>query len=155
MWRISHCFLTGKLHLPAFQPAENEEERAIPFVDWVKLQLDYDLDQFDEFNHHFHSYERACFPCAFPYKYIVRTETFSEDFQFILRRAGLWESLDAKHKRVGWKKGKFGTMNFGRDYCIRKADFLSPSENSFLHCRPKWPFSGLVFNTFNITIKYK
>ena len=51
-------------------------------------------------------YKRGCLLCDFPYQYILRTETFHEDYQFILRKAGLWDTLDEKHKRVGAKKGK-------------------------------------------------
>lgn len=96
--------LTGKLHKPKFKKKTPEDTRMVAFEDWVEVLLDNNLDQFAEFDIHFHSYERACFPCDFPYEYIVRLETFSEDYQFILRKRGLWKSMKDVAKQAGSKK---------------------------------------------------
>lgn len=53
---------------------------------------------------HFHSYEASCFVCDLPYKYIIKLETFAEDYQFIMRKMGLWDNFDEIHKNVGVKK---------------------------------------------------
>ena len=92
---------------PRYQPVNKEDTRMTPFPDWAQLLLNNDLDQFSDFDIHFHSYEKACFPCDFPYQYIIRLETFSEDYQFILRKAGLWEGLSDENKQAGSKKGIF------------------------------------------------
>ena len=97
--------MTSKLHKPKFQKKTAEDTRMVAFEDWVEVLLDNDLDQFADFDIHFHSYERACFPCDFPYEYIVRLETFSEDYQFILRKMGLWEKMKDVAKQAGSKKG--------------------------------------------------
>jgi len=78
----------------------------VAFEDWVETLINNpEFDQFPEFDIHFHSYEKACFPCDFPYEYIIRLETFSEDYQFILRKIGLWEKMSDEAKQAGSKKG--------------------------------------------------
>jgi len=62
------------------------------------------LDKQSQFDIHFHSYERSCFICDIPYKYIVRLETFTEDYQFLTRKLGLWDQFDDVHKLVGSSK---------------------------------------------------
>ena len=48
--------LLKKLNI-SYKPINVENTRITPFPDFVKIQLDNDLDQFDEFNIHFRSYE--------------------------------------------------------------------------------------------------
>ena len=50
---------------------------------------------------HFHSYDASCFVCDLPYQYIIKLETFAEDYQFITRKMGLWDNFDEAHKNVG------------------------------------------------------
>ena len=48
--------LLKKLNI-TYKPISVENTRLTPFPDFVKIQLDNNLDQFDEFNIHFRSYE--------------------------------------------------------------------------------------------------
>ena len=45
--------------------------------------------------------------CDIPYKYIIKLETFAEDYQFLMRKFGFWEKFNAKHKLIGIVKGIF------------------------------------------------
>ena len=69
------------------------------------------LDQATQFDIHFHSYKKSCYVCDIPYKYIVRLETFAEDYQYITRKLGLWDKFDAKHKMVGSSKGYLNSLS--------------------------------------------
>ena len=55
---------------------------------------------------HFKSYDSLCHICDLPYKYIVKLETFGEDYQFLMRKMGYWDGFNDKHKQVGIIKGK-------------------------------------------------
>ena len=54
-----------------------------------------------------------CHPCDIPYNYIVKLETFAEDYQFIMKKVlGLWnEDFTAKHKQVGITIGKLTSLD--------------------------------------------
>ena len=65
------------------------------------------LDRSAYFDIHFKSYDSLCHLCYLPYKYIVRLETFAEDYQFLMRKAGLWQNFNEKHKLVGQVKGTY------------------------------------------------
>ena len=79
-----------------------------PFEDWVDviLENDFFVDDFYDFDIHFHSYKRACHPCRIPYRYIIKVETFAEDFQFVLRKHGIWEQMDDKAKEAAQSTGE-------------------------------------------------
>ena len=55
------------------------------------------------------TFQSICHPCDIPYNYIVKLETFAEDYQFIMKKIlGLWnEDFTAKHKQVGVTIGMF------------------------------------------------
>ena len=78
-----------------------------PFEDWVDVILEnnFFVDDYFDFDIHFHSYKRACHPCGIPYKYIIKVETFAEDFQFVLRKHGVWEQMIDKAKEAAGSTG--------------------------------------------------
>ena len=89
--------------------SSSDPEHMIPFVNFASMLIkDFPiLDGSNLFDIHFHSYDRSCFICDIPYQYIVKLETFAEDYQFIMKKLGLWETFDEKHKRVGIHKGQY------------------------------------------------
>lgn len=87
---------------PHLEPRKSREAiRMIDFEDWVDIIQENDMDKYGDFDIHFHSYERACYPCDYPYEYIVKLETFEEDYQYILRKMDLWDSMNDAHKQAG------------------------------------------------------
>lgn len=80
-------------------------DRMVSLEDWIDLLTEKELDKKFDFDIHFHSYEYACFPCRFPYQYIIRLETFAEDYQYVLRKINLWDGLTEDVKKVGSIKG--------------------------------------------------
>ena len=89
--------------------SSSDPEHMIPFVNFASMLVkDFStLDGSNLFDIHFHSYDRSCFICDIPYQYIVKLETFAEDYQFIMKKLGLWDTFDEKHKRVGIHKGQY------------------------------------------------
>ena len=64
--------------------------------------------------YHLQILESICHPCDIPYNYIVKLETFAEDYQYIMKKVlGLWnEDFTAKHKQVGITIGKYCSQNY-------------------------------------------
>merc|ERR1712150_80142 len=87
---------------PAYSPKHDEPTRMTPFEDWVDVMLedDFFVDDYYDFDIHFHSYKRACHPCGVPYRYIIKVETFAEDFEFVLRKHGIWEQMNDKAREA-------------------------------------------------------
>ena len=79
-----------------------------PFEDWVDVILEnnFFIDDFYDFDIHFHSYKRACHPCGIPYRYIIKVETFAEDFQYVLRTHGLWDHMNDAAREAATTTGK-------------------------------------------------
>ena len=78
-----------------------------PFEDWVDVMIedDFFVDNYYDFDIHFHSYKRACHPCGVPYRYIIKVETFAEDFEFVLRKHGIWEQMNDKAREAAVSTG--------------------------------------------------
>lgn len=86
--------------------SSSDPEHMIPFPNFASMLIkDFaTLDGSNLFDIHFHSYDRSCFICDIPYQYIVKLETFAEDYQFIMKKLGLWDTFDEEHKAVGIHK---------------------------------------------------
>ena len=49
---------------------------------------------------HFAPQSRLCPPCGFPVRFFIRQETFSEDFEFMLKESKIWQKMSEKAKAV-------------------------------------------------------
>ena len=59
---------------------------------------------------HFEPMYRLCHPCQFPAKYILRQETFSQDYQFMMKDVGLWDRLNDKAKSAALTVNNAGSV---------------------------------------------
>ena len=105
MWKLRQAYKNPDL---SWSFNDTKTDRMMDFSNFVHMiNRDFPiLDRSPYFDIHFMSYDSLCHLCDLPYKYIIRLETFAEDYQFLMRKAGLWQKFNRKHKLVGQVKGR-------------------------------------------------
>lgn len=97
----------------------NDTSHMMPFTNLVDM-LNADTVTLEQLpsvvDIHFKSYDSLCHICDLPYKFIVKLETFAEDYQFLMRKMGYWEGFNEKHKHVGVIKGTSSEISVFSDW---------------------------------------